>query len=37
MMVNRQEYNVPKSQVEGYYGTEFSLKITFGELGKYKV
>jgi hypothetical protein len=34
---DRQEYNLPKSQVEGYDGAEVSLKITFGELGKYKV
>ncbi len=31
------EYNLPKSQVEGYDGAEVSLKITFGELEKYKV
>jgi hypothetical protein len=31
---DRQEYNLPKSQVEGYIGAEVSLKITFGELGK---
>jgi hypothetical protein len=34
---DRKEYNVPKSEVEGYNGSEVSLKITFGELGKYKV
>jgi hypothetical protein len=34
---DRQEYNLPKSQVEGYNGAEVSLKITFGELKKYKV
>jgi len=34
---DRQEYNVPKSEVEGYNGAEVSLKITFGELKKYKV
>jgi hypothetical protein len=34
---DRQEYNLPKSQIEGYDGAEVSLKITFGELGKYKV
>ena len=27
---DRQEYNVPKSEVEGYNGAEVSLKITFG-------
>jgi hypothetical protein len=34
---DRKEYNLPKSQVEGYNGSEVSLKITFGELEKYKV
>jgi hypothetical protein len=34
---DRQEYNVPKSEVEGYNGAEVSLKIAFGELKKYKV
>jgi hypothetical protein len=34
---DRKEYNLPKSQVEGYNGAEVSLKITFGELDKYKV
>ena len=34
---DRQEYNVPKSEVDGYNGAEVSLKITFGELRKYKV
>jgi len=34
---DRKEYNLPKSQVEGYDGAEVSLKITFGELEKYKV
>jgi len=34
---DRQEYNLPKSQVAGYDGAEVSLKITFGELEKYKV
>jgi hypothetical protein len=34
---DRQEYNLPKSEVEGYNGAEVSLKITFGELKKYKV
>jgi hypothetical protein len=27
---DRKEYNLPKSQVEGYDGAEVSLKITFG-------
>ena len=34
---DRKEYNVPKSQIEGYNGAEVSLKITVGELNKYKV
>jgi hypothetical protein len=34
---DREEYNLPKSQVEGYNGAEVFLKITFGELKKYKV
>jgi hypothetical protein len=34
---DRQEYNLPKSQIAGYDGAEVSLKITFGELEKYKV
>jgi hypothetical protein len=34
---DRQEYNVPKSEIEGYNGAEVSLKIAFGELKKYKV
>jgi hypothetical protein len=34
---DRKEYNLPKSQVEGYNGAEVSLKVTIGELEKYKV
>jgi hypothetical protein len=34
---DRQEYNLPKSEIEGYNDAEVSLKITFGELSKYKV
>jgi hypothetical protein len=34
---DRQEYNVPKSEIEGFNGAEVSLKIPFGELKKYKV
>ena len=34
---DRQEYNVPKSEIEGFNGAEVSLKIAFGELKKYKV
>lgn len=32
-----QEYNVPKSEIEGYNGAEVSLKISLGELRRYKV
>ncbi len=31
---DRKEYNLPKSQVEGYNGAEVSLKVTIGELEK---
>ena len=34
---DRQEYNVPKSEIAGYDGAEVSLKIAFGDLKKYKV
>jgi hypothetical protein len=34
---DRQEYNVPKSEIDGFNGAEVSLKIPFGELKKYKV
>jgi len=34
---DRQEYNVPKSEIEEFDGAEVSLKIPFGELKKYKV
>jgi hypothetical protein len=34
---DRKEYNLPKSQVEGYNGAEVSLKIAFVELERYKV
>ena len=34
---DRQEYNVPKSEIAGYDGAEVSLKIPFGELRKCKV
>ena len=33
----REEYKLPKSQVEGFNGAEVSLKVTFGELEKYRV
>jgi hypothetical protein len=32
----RKEYNLPKSQVEGFNGAEVSLKVTIGELEKYR-
>ena len=31
------EYNLPKSQVEGFNGAEVSLKVTISELEKYRV
>jgi hypothetical protein len=34
---DRKEYNLPKSQIQGFNGAEVSLKITFGELDRYKV
>ncbi len=34
---DRAEYKLPKSQVEGYNGAEVLLKVTIGELQKYKV
>ncbi|HZD83304.1 MAG TPA: DUF2171 domain-containing protein [Nitrososphaeraceae archaeon] len=34
---DRKEYNLPKSQVQGYDGAEVSLKINFSELERYKV
>ena len=33
----RKEYRVSKSQVDGYNGAEVFLKLTIGELEKYKV
>jgi hypothetical protein len=33
----RKEYLLPKSQVEGFNGAEVSLKVTIGELEKYRV
>ena len=33
----RKEYKVSKSQVDGYNGAEVFLKLTIGELEKYKV
>jgi hypothetical protein len=33
----RKEYNLPKSQMEGFNGAEVSLKVTIGELEKYRV
>ena len=34
---DRQEFNVPKSEIEGYNGAEVFLKISFAELMRYKV
>jgi hypothetical protein len=34
---DRQEYNIPKSEIEEFNGAEVSLKIPFGDLKKYKV
>ena len=33
----RKEYKISKSQVDGYNGAEVSLKLTVGELEKYRV
>jgi hypothetical protein len=33
----RKEYRVSKSQVDGYNGAEVFLKLTIGELEKYRV
>ena len=33
----RKEYKVSKSQVHGYNGAEVFLKLTIGELEKYRV
>ncbi len=33
----RGEYNIPKSQVDGYNGAEVFLKLSLGELQNYKV
>ena len=33
---DRAEYKLPKSQVQGYNGTEVSLKVTRDELEKYR-
>jgi hypothetical protein len=31
------EYKIPESQVDGFNGSEVFLKLTIGELEKYKV
>jgi hypothetical protein len=36
-MVQEKEFKIPKSQVDGYNGAEVFLKLTIGELEKYKV
>ena len=33
----RKEFKIPTSQVDGYNGVEVFLKLTIGELEKYKV
>ena len=33
----REEYKIPKSQVDGYIGAEVLLKLTISELEKYRV
>jgi hypothetical protein len=33
----REEYKIPKSQVDGYNGAEVLLKLTISELEKYRV
>ena len=33
----REEYKIPKSQVDGYNGAEVLLKLTLSELEKYRV
>lgn len=34
---DRKEYNIPKSQIEGYNGSEVSLKVDFDDMEKFKV
>ena len=33
----REEYKIPKSQVDGYNGAEVLLKLTISELEKYRI
>ena len=33
----RKEYKIPTSQVDGYNGAEVFLKLTIGELEKYRI
>ena len=33
----REEYNLPKSEVDGFNGAEVFLKLTIAELEKFKV
>ena len=33
----RKEYKIPKSQVDGFNGAEVFLKLSFGELEKYRI
>ena len=34
---DRKEYNLPKSEIEGYNGSEVSLKVDFDDLEKFRV
>lgn len=34
---DRKEYNIPKSQIEGYNGSEVSLTMDFDDLEKFRV
>jgi hypothetical protein len=34
---DRKEYKIPKSQIEGYNGSEVSLKVEFDDLEKFRV
>jgi hypothetical protein len=34
---DREEYNLPKTQVEGFNGAEVFLKVTLAELERYRV
>ena len=34
---DREEYNLPKTEVDGFNGAEVFLKVTLAELERYKV